>query len=559
MKPRNIIPILLSLFAFFVPSCQVLYAQEPSVVTDGNINKQYEKVMKAFRKSQGLKNAHILQAPDGFMYIEAYEPGYAYAQLNGSLIREKDYHDKLYYIPAFEEGMNDKKFPTWHPASKAVFIDDKYIISPDGTIIIDAKKQFGENSFISGNYKYFYEDKQYFEYFLKVRKGEKELLFTLDGKQLCPFAYDLYDVHHDGDMDWCETTNIVDGIHIHGMFNLKNPADSIPCKYPDVRYHTPSIYNPNDSSYWEVRIDEFSYEYKKYVSGNNDKISFRDEGEKLYVAGKHEDVIKFYQNEGIDKPWAKFFTGSSLRNLAWDDLVKVSVVVKEGRDGAISFGFKAGLGGDKYTPGYLDQNCSQIIKRFELAKQMLLQYKESEGAEERYLPHANVEISWIERDIEELTKLKPSYEAKVAQIQREDAAAMRAEQQRAQEKAQFWGAVLGVFANALSNAISGGNNRSSSYVPSSTYSGSSSNSTASSSYSSSSSSDSGDTAGKAKSGSRKRELQRHIHTYQGLLRDAEAVEAKCRAEKSNYLGQAIRDVNKYKNKLQELQNELNGL
>lgn len=60
-------------------------------------------------------------------------------------------------------------------------------------------------------------------------------------------------------------------------------------------------------------------------------------------------------------------------------------------------------------------------------------------------------------------------------------------------------------------------------------------------------------------GTRIIELERKIHTYEGLLSDAQEFKRKCEIEHSNYLRQAISDVNKYERIIQECKNEINSL
>ena len=136
--------------------------------------------------------------------------------------------------------------------------------------------------------------------------------------------------------------------------------------------------------------------------------------------------------------------------------------------------------------------------------------------------------------------------------------------ERQRQQAAFWGAVLQGFVDGIGDAAYSSSSNSSTYAPNvaggvSTTSSYSSSSTSSSSSSSGGSGGSGDAVAKAKAKTRISELKNQIHTYEGLLRDAEAFETKCRAEKSNFLGQAIKDVNNYKKKLKDLNDEMNNL
>lgn len=138
--------------------------------------------------------------------------------------------------------------------------------------------------------------------------------------------------------------------------------------------------------------------------------------------------------------------------------------------------------------------------------------------------------------------------------------------ERQRQQTEFWGNLIGGFLSGVVDAAGdaidrriSGTSSTTTYTPISTSSNSYSTSSSSTTSTSTNESEKSYTPTTTGNSTRILELERKIRTYEGYLRDAQEFKRKCEAEHSNYLRQAIEDVNKYERIIRETKDELNRL
>lgn len=170
-----------------------------------------------------------------------------------------------------------------------------------------------------------------------------------------------------------------------------------------------------------------------------------------------------------------------------------------------------------------------------------------------------------DKGISNLTKVEQQLPAVLQEYEARDIT-RSAIYERQRQQAEFWGNLIGGFFSGLIDAsvdaidrrISG-TSSTATYTPVSTYSNSHSTSSSSTTSTSTNESEKSYTPTTTGNSTRILELERKIRTYEGYLRDAQEFKRKCEVEHSNYLRQAIEDVNKYERIIREAKDELNRL
>lgn len=568
---KKFLAISFLLFAFF----------PPLIAFNGD-----KVIMRTLKKEYKLKEVIPTIEKDGYEHYlltrkEENTILYGIADKYGKVIvppryNEIDYHEALEEgIQPAEEGKYHHTF--WGYGTKAVFLakyDDNYTpgkyILPNQwykTIIFDEVSFYDLNGNITSgpynNVEPISLHELYGNYYIEINDRSKivqknlsdishRALFTSDGKILTPFEYSFFFISD----KYIEVKQIIDDVTRVGAILIdedlkKKYGDIIPCKYNDIyvsRYSFDDLkVKTNETEPWIV------YDPNAVFDG-----SFRDDGEKYFSQMEWDKVLEFYATHGVDAPWALYFSGKAFYMKAYE--------LKLNGDSALYFAENADEETIKYTFETTDFNFDNAVE-FAIKAKTLLELYISNSDDPHKKEDAKISCSLADDMLNEgIPNSIQSYNKALKILAERDEARLRAaqaaQQAERERRAIFWGAVLQGFANGISNTISSNSYNYSMYAPNTAGSASISSASSSSSSSLSSSSATGnsdDAVGKAKAQSRIRELKSKIHTYEGLLRDAEEFERKCRAERSNFLGQAIRDVNNYKNKLREWNNEMNDL
>lgn len=556
--------------------CSITTFAQTSTIVD---KKTFKELKKQFKDSTNHKISKVTLETevDGFSYYVCRRKD-GYELLLISLDRHiiADVEGMMYqYVPTREEGWHtyaylpNKTARIWTPQSNRCFIYYKKILgwfeilNEDGSVRFASPKRDG--------YEYDVMSFPYPEtYYLEISKREKDAsydekkagLYTLNGEEIYPMEYD--GIHYENfyyDFPFCTVWKKIDktnkGTLYGGRFlDPENHAKYgvIPCEFEyisrDYKTHQP-----------EVKVHDYD-DYELYNPNKIYNTTSRDLGEQYYKQQNYDKVIEYYANAGIEKPWAKFYSGLAWHHKAdaiYGKVISIHwwAVHENNLNTAIDI---LNLSGP-----VIDLNLAD--KEVASAKQLLESYQNSGDTEftkqtESYLYRCNSLIEEQLKRREEYKTVSNLIQQREQAITAEQEARRQQQEARRQQQAAFWGALLQGFADALLDAT-----EQSVSTPTSTHSSYSAPATSSYSSSSSSSSSSslggnggsGDAVAKAKAKTRISELKNQIRTYEGLLRDAEAFETKCRAEKSNFLGQAIKDVNNYKKKLKDLNDEMNNL
>ena len=235
----------------------------------------------------------------------------------------------------------------------------------------------------------------------------------------------------------------IDGIRKAGGLLLDDVNDCVPCSFSKAMYDF-------TKRCWKIkRTMESDYEtYNKDIDYNK---SFRDKGEELFEKGNYAEVIEFYANDGIAAPWAKFFTGVSLRHLGVGQVLNLESSIRY-----LSCPWK----GFECT---FDLPLAK--KQLEMAKTMLETYLEEDTI---YNESAKSSLLVVNMYLRELPQKEQAYQKalndlkerkeqeRLAKIQQEREIQLRKKEQ----STQIMMAILGGFAKAL---LSGGNNSQQTY------------------------------------------------------------------------------------------------
>lgn len=533
-------------------------------------------IMKTLKKENKLKKVIPTTEKDGYEYYLLVRKGkkailYGIADKSGKVIVPPRYNE-IDYREALEEGKQQEggdSFGTfWGYGAKAVFLAkyDRYYKSV--TISFDEVSFYDLNgNIVSGPYNNVEPTalwpERYGNYYIKMDDWNKTVqknlsnishnaLFTSDGKMLAPFEYSSFYIYS----RYIEVLQYIDGVHRRGAILIdedlkKKYGDIIPCVYSEIILKSSDVF--------EVQTNKT----EPYIVYEPDAVfdgSFKDDGEKYFSQGEWDKVLDFYATHGVNAPWAQYFSGKAFYEKA-DDL-------KDNGKSALYFVENVDEGGIRWFFETNEINFEKAVD-FATKAKMLLELYIANGDDKYKKENAEGVCKLIEDLLNEgiPESIKAYNKAQKILAERDGArlrAAQAAQQAARERQAAFWGAVLQGFVDGIGDAAYSSSSNSSTYAPNvaggvSTTSSYSSSSTSSSSSSSGGSGGSGDAVAKAKAKTRISELKNQIHTYEGLLRDAEAFETKCRAEKSNFLGQAIKDVNNYKKKLKDLNDEMNNL
>lgn len=470
---KTIKSILVCLFLF----CTTWCCMAQTIVTlDSKVKPTKEEtiIMKELKKTMSLQKIVVRQENDGFRYflLSTKNGLMGICNIVGKSIMPLQMKT-IYYFPKTSRGYfgltcNDllyekKNYLLYHGDTDASFVahdfnDNCLIVDLNGQI--KSKKQCLNLSVLPGYIIMSSEplrisswpslDNSHGEFetihYEKIRMlGGKHLsLYSSEGICMVKDA-DEIDFRHKNDLNdkMINYSKRIDGIEKVGGLLLDDVNNSVPCFFSEVMYDF-------TKKCWKIKRSTES-DYAIYNKDTDYNKSFRDKGEELFEKRNYAEVIKFYANDGIAAPWAKFFTGVSLMNLGREQILNLESSIRY-----LSCPWK----GFECT---FDLPLAK--KQLETAKTMLESYLKEDTI---YNKSAKSSLLVISHYLRELPQKEQAYQkalkdlkerkeqAKLAQIQRE----REIQQRKNEQSSQIMMAILGGFAKAL---LSGGNTTQQSY------------------------------------------------------------------------------------------------
>lgn len=477
---KTIKSILVCLFLF----CTTWCCMAQTIVTlDGKVKPTKEEtiIMKELKKTMNPQKIVVRQENDGFRYflLSTKNGLMGICNIVGKSIMPLQMKT-IYYFPKTSRGYfgltcNDllyekKNYLLYHGDTDASFVahdfnDNCLIVDLNGQI--KSKKQCLNLSVLPGyiimsseplrisSWPSLDNSHGKFEtiHYEKIRmQGGKHLsLYSSDGICMVKDA-DEIDFRHKNDLNdkMINYSKRIDGIEKVGGLLLDDVNNCVPCSFSEVMYDF-------TKKCWKIKRSTES-DYAIYNKDTDYNKSFRDKGEELFEKRNYAEVIKFYANDGIAAPWAKFFTGVSLMNLGREQILNLESSIRY-----LSCPWK----GFECT---FDLPLAK--KQLETAKTMLESYLKEDTI---YNKSAKSSLLVISHYLRELPQKEQAYQkalkdlkerkeqAKLAQIQRE----REIQQRKNEQSSQIMMAILGGFAKAL---LSGGNTTQQSYRNSGTVS-----------------------------------------------------------------------------------------
>lgn len=503
-----------------------------------DLEKVHKDKMKELKKSLGLKRVEIRQDGDGTYYMlltskdkrigradmngkvilpavyyginkgtvldgmEVFTINKGYgrigiADLSGKIIVPAEYSDFI-FCPAIEEGKSwvydnqetrtGDSVAVYHEAAPAVIYakgNISRIYSTTGEVLRDSimtdKCVYIPGFFFIGsediNVSDDIVDKNISAYFY----GKSGVL-TQSGRLIIPqenlfsvciyttsFYNDSFIKKYGKERNWCIYEVKSDNILRKGGFIIGFENQGIPPKFDYVSYT-----EFNDT--WKVRKTSLG-DFITYTPDVASEDVYRDKGEEYYEKREYDNVISFYAHEGVEKPWAKFFTAMALHHKAEDHISNmntISYIIEEKPD-------------HEFLIKNISFDIDLATKQFETSANLFDSYMQ--GGDTTYAKKAEFYLSYTNIYLDSIPKCVARYEAAM-KVYRQRQAALAAELQRQQElkrqqNAAFWGGILSAFIQGATNAVTGGGGSGSSGKATATYSGGTAVSTSSSSGSSS--------------------------------------------------------------------------
>lgn len=444
-------------FATVVFALLAITAMGQTVKDYARINQlsaENAKAMKEIKKAHQLKNVSIeLKDETGWYYLlQAKGKGnnMGVADSLGNVIIEPAYNE-VKYVPALPEGngalgvVNGNQQYIYHEARPAHFLAKRYgggswandsvSKTAEQTAILDIQGNIIHKGF---NYRYV-EMPGYLaigaNYLLqrgvtgsnRFRVG----LMTSLGEVILEPKYTEIMVEIDNP-DYLFLEKEIDGVKRKGVYGLKEKKMIIPCVYTEV-WHS--------KGKWEVKKNETDMSEEFDPNTAVQDISYRDDGERFFDRKEYDKTIEFYAKEGVDAPWAKFFTGKAILQKAYYASYELLTF-------KTSLELSKGAAQFQYIDFEAAKNyCKEAERLFEAYMQQ---------GDEQYRKQAESELDICRYLPQSLDKENQEYQALVAQWRQYKAAAeaqAAAEEQRARENAAAFAAMFGTMMNSISNSL----------------------------------------------------------------------------------------------------------
>lgn len=280
-------------------------------------------------------------------------------------------------------------------------------------------------------------------------------LLTSDGRIILPFEYNEIDLGatvfeksqpDNNDMyeqayHQCVFYKNVEKVQRKGAMMMNNSLPCTPCIFHDIK-----LQRGNGGFCWGIKLNSTG-EYEVYNPEKSYVISYRDLGEKYYNQNEFDKVIEFYTKEGINAPWAKFFSASALWSKARSQCTTCEFAISLLNNNCDMKSLS------KYFNTYFDLDLAKQC--LETAYDLYVEYSNLPDAELKYLSLCR--HGCIGEEIAEIEELKVKYSEALAKFEARRSDAMRKAQQEAiraqEEKIEQQRRFVGLFLGVISNAI----------------------------------------------------------------------------------------------------------
>ncbi len=284
------------------------------------LKKEKKELMKQIKKQYECKKVIPVVSDDGsyYYFLLKGKREYGVADYNGNIIVPIEYDDVI-YLPPVEEGVSQIEWK------------DLYGKIVKGEYVKVCHKKTEASFFANG----YHRGDFYNLSGLKVSSTNKHYIETvpgyailgdypvrnrnLDFGQLNTFGWDAHMsfFYSDGtpieenfiyflsfeSNDMVKYYKLIDGVEKVGLFNIHNPQESIPCIFCDIKTISGVVHVKQNV------LDEF-VPYSAELGERG--ITYLDDGEKFFNQEKWDDVVNYYQTNGIDAPWAGYISAEAI-------------------------------------------------------------------------------------------------------------------------------------------------------------------------------------------------------------------------------------------------------
>lgn len=305
--------------------------------------------------------------------------------------------------------------------------------------------------------------------------------------------------------------------------NIKFVAE-IPAEYYELRCY---------EGVWNVKLRPTDMLGTPYVPEVSKAAIIRDPGEAFYASRKYDDVLAYYSDEGLDAPWASYYSAMALNDKSSISRMRFRSIVDS---------MEKGSGLPKNESGVIS-DVNTLRNMLTMSVSLFDRYIQS--GDQEFMNSAQGHKSMVEYELEELDELTARYNKVRGH-------AAQVTSQAEMQQAQYMNALLGIFSKCLTSAFSGSSQSSSS--------GSSSVNTSTASFSKSAS-----TSSSADNSDRKAFLKSQIADWKNKLKKAERSYEQAMSsgddswQKKRVLESKQNTIDECANMIRQYESELNSL
>lgn len=482
MKQFRKLPVFLMLLMLgFAASAAKMSDEEKA------LRKEYSQLIKSIKKANSLKDVVPHKESDGYLWFEGIEGDYShyYFTSDGQKLIDKSYKVFI-YVPGAKAGTS--KVDVTHLA----MVNGQYCVVPTGEMFeyktpgynpVIIAEDFKTTRIFSPAGKLIYEtqfDMSYYPGFIvtngdgqlnSVNKGSASKDFgechistgigtvgvvLFDGKEVLK-GVDYLNIKNIDVTPYVTYRKKIDGVDRHGVKKIFDSNFDIPCIFYQVK---------NENGVWQTKSNRGD-DWQAFNPAAVNKITYRDRGEQLYNQGKMADVIKYYEKEGINAPWAKFYTGVALKDRAYNlGDVPLYSFVDDMKKGNFTFRDREKKGP---YPDKGEMGVDETKATYALSTKMLKAFiDESQDADmikkaKKTIEDNDISLGLFSKNAAELPASMQIYYNHQSQLKGEQQRMIAEQQARQQQQAQMWANMIGAFSNMLQSALSPSGGPSKSY------------------------------------------------------------------------------------------------
>lgn len=429
---------------------------------------EYKQLIKQIKKQTGAKKVTVEMTDDGYWFFLTSGKRYgnvikgAVDSTGNVMVSLQEGFNTLDCLPSLPEGYSEVKpfqqgitpFKLYHPAVKRTFWVTNYLGSKfydtTGKLVAECAKKgsgrFYPGYVVVGRYYKGPEEGTAFENRLtspSLSSSSTLTFMTSDGKVILDDI--KYFTIEEG--QYCIYTKEIDGISKQGAISLTDPTFSIPCLFAGI--------DRNEwSNKWKVKKNA-NDKYEEYDPSGSYEISYRDEGEKLFDKRDYDGVIEFYKNEGLDAPWASYFTAYSLQQKADNSCIKKRVLISMAEEGNWFMG-------NVHAENALEISMKTTQDMLKTSRQLYEYYLASEDS--TYKNQSKSQLERVNEMLKDLSNMQPAFNNAIAKWQAHNAAVAQQQLEAQKQQEAVMSAVFGIFTNSLSGGRTNNATRQSSTV-----------------------------------------------------------------------------------------------